>query len=434
MQKILATLFFGIALVTGANAQTTDQGGNPDAGLTPIDHIVAVVNDDVILRSELDDAMERIHRQFQGQQLPPDNVLEKQVLDRLVLLKLQVQAAQQNGIRVSDGDVDDALQRMAAQNNITIQQLRDTITNEGLSFAEFRDSIHDQLVSERMRDRVAKDRSDVSESEIDIQLQQQPDSDREYHLATILIGVPDAASPQQLQESQAKAQRVYREIQQGRDFSQAAIAESSAQNALQGGDLGWRRSEEIPSQFAELVRSLKPGEVARPIRAAGGFYILKLVDSRKAPPVMVTEKRARHILIRPDELTSDQQAYQQIVDIRKKIVSGEADFAEMAKEHSDDLVTGAKGGNTGWFGPGEYGSRFDEILAGLEPGEISQPFRSEAGWHIVQLLERRQADVTEKRKRERARQAILDRKRDEEIETWLRQLRAQAYVDERLEG
>jgi len=434
MQKTFATLILGIALTTGAHAQTTDQGSNPDAGLTPIDHIVAVVNDDVILRSELDDALERVHRQFQGRQLPPENVVEKQVLDRLVLLKLQVQTAEQNGVRVSDGDVDQALQHMASQNNITMQQLRDTITNEGLSFAEFRDNIHDQLVAEHMRDRVAQDRSDVSESEIDIQLEQQPDSDREYHLATILVTVPDAASPQQLKQAQSKAERVYNEIEQGRDFSQAAIAESGAQNALQGGDLGWRRAEEIPSQFSELVRSLKPGEVARPIRATGGFYILKLVDSRKAPPVMVTEKRARHILIRPDELKSDQQAYEQIVNIRKKIVSGEADFEEMAKQHSADLVTGAKGGNTGWFGPGEYGSRFDEVLAGLEPGEISQPFRSEAGWHIVQLLDRRQADVTEKRKRERARQAILERKREEEIETWLRQLRAQAYVDERLEG
>lgn len=416
----VALIGMAVALATAAAPQ-------------PIDSIVAVVNDDVILKSELDRAVQQVRLQYQGRvNLPPRNVLERQVLERQVMQKLQVQTAEQNGVRVNASDVDQALRRMAQQNNMTLAQLHMAVERDGYDFAAFRENMREQLIIERMRSRVAEERVEVTDSEVDIQLAKQPEQDVEYHLANILVSVPDGASPSELEEAYREAQRIYGELQQGADFQKMAIAESNSQNALQGGEIGWRRPGQISPQFAEIVQQLEPGQVSRPTRAAGGFYILKLIDERAAKAMIVPEKHARHILIQPDELMSDQAAYEKIRDIRSRIVSGEADFAAMAKEHSDDLVTGGKGGDMGWFGPAEYGTRIEQTLRGLEEGEISQPFRTEGGWHIIQLLGRREADRTEEMRRQRARQAIRERKREEEIEMWLRQLRAQAYVDIRL--
>lgn len=432
MLKRITLILAGLCLATGAGAQSQDSGssGNP----VPIDHIVAVVNDDVILRTELESAIEQVMRQFGGQvNLPPQEVLERQVLERVLMMKLQVQSAQQNNVRVSDNDVDQALERMAEQNNTTVAGMRESIVRSGLSFAEFRENMREQLIIERMHDQVANRRVDVSASEVELQLERQTGDDREYNLANILISVPDGASPDQLQQARAKADQVYRQVREGGDFAQAAIAVSDAQNALQGGELGWRRAEQIPPQFAEAVRKLNPGDVTAPIRAGGGFYILKLLDDRPAQPLVVAEHRARHVLVSPDELVSDQQAYEKIVDLRRQIVEQGADFADVAREHSDDLITSAKGGDLGWFGPQEYGTRINQVVDSLDPGEISQPFRTGGGWHIVQLLDMRQVDRTEDQRRHRAREAIKERKREEEIEQWLRQLRAEAFVDVRLQ-
>lgn len=401
----------------------------------PVDSIVAVVNDDVILQSELDAAVEQIRRQYQGRvNLPPRNVLERQVLERQVMQELQVQSAEQNGVRVSEGDVDQALERMARQNNLTVTQLRQSVERDGYSFAAFRENMRKQLIIERMQSRIAEQRVDVAESEIDIQLEKQPAQASEYHLANIMVSVPEGASPAEVQEAQARAQRLYRELQSGTEFRKLAIAESDSSNALQGGDLGWRRPEQVSPQFAELLNGMAPGEVSPPIRAGGGFHLIKLIEKRAAEAMMVPEKRARHILIQPDAVVSDQEAYEQIREIRQKIVDGDATFEEMAAEHSDDLVTGAKGGDLGWFGPNEYGTRIEENASRLREGEISQPFRTEGGWHILQLMGTRQADRTEEMRRQRAEQAIRQRKSEEEIDRWVRQLRAQAYVDIRLSG
>lgn len=431
MMKRITTLVAGLALCAG----TQSQDDASTEGMTPIDSIVAVVNEDVLLRSELNSSLERVRRQFSGRvNLPPQDVLERQVLERMIITELQLQWAEQNNVRVSENDVDQALEGMAQRNNTTVARLRQSIAADGLEFAEFRESIHDQLVIDQMQERVAQRRVEVSESEVDIQLDKQPAENREYHLATILIGVPDGASPSQVQDARNEAERVHGELRSGRDFAQAAIATSDAQNALQGGDLGWRRAEQIPPQFADQIRNLDPGEVTAPMRAPGGFYILKLLEDRPAQPLMVTEHHARHLLIQSDELLSDQQAYERIVELRQRIVSGEATFEELAREHSDDLVTGSKGGDMGWFTPNEFGTRIAETVAALEEGELSQPFRTAGGWHIMQLLETRQTDRTEDQRRQRAREAIRERKREEEIELWLRQLRAEAYVDVRLSG
>lgn len=400
-----------------------------------IDGIVAVVNNDVILRSELDIAVEQIRNQYQGRvNLPPQDVLESQVLERRIMQELQVQAAEQNGVTVTESDVEQAMQRMAQQNNLTVPQLRQSVEQDGYSFASFRETMRKQLIIERMQQRIKDRQVDVTKSEIDIQLDKQPLNEREYRLANILVGVPDSASPSEVEEAQARVERIYRELRGGADFQQMAIAESDSQNALQGGDIGWRRPEQISPQFADLLSGLEAGQVSRPVRAPGGFYLIKLVEERNAQPMIVPEKRARHILIQPDELISDQKAYEKIRDIRQQIVSGEAGFEEMAREHSDDPVTGSKGGDLGWFGPNEYGTKIEEAVSRLEEGQISQPFRTEGGWHIAELLGTREADRTEDMRRRRAEQAIRERKGEEEIETWLRQLRASAYVDVRLSG
>lgn len=401
----------------------------------PIDSIVAVVNEDVILETELDTAVQQIRRQYRGQgNLPPDDVLRRQVLERQIMQELQIQSAKQNGINVSEEDVDQALERMAQQNNLTVPQLRESVERDGYDFAAFRENMRDQIIIERMQNRIAEQQVEVAKSEINMHLEQQPQDQREYLLANILVGVPDGASPSEVQEAQAKAERIHRELRNGADFQQMAIAESDSQNALQGGEIGWRRPGQISPEFGEMVSRLEPGQVSQPMRAPGGFYIIKVLDERAAQAMMVPEKRARHIIIQPDELMSDEEAYEQIRDIRRQIVEGEAEFAELAREHSDDPVTSSKGGDLGWFGPNEYGTRIEETLSGLEVGELSQPFRTEGGWHIIELLDTREADRTDDMRRRRAEQAIRERKSDEEIESWLRQLRARAYVDVRLSG
>lgn len=401
----------------------------------PIDSIVAVVNDDVILQSELDTAVAQIRRQYRGQgNLPPEDVLERQVLERQVMQELQMQFAKDNNVTVSEEDVDKALQRMARQNNLTVPQLRQSVERDGFDFAAFRENMREQLIIERVQQQITQQRVDVAPSEIEIQLERDPQERREYKLANILVGVDDGASPAEIEQAKAKAQRIRRELQDGADFQQMAIAESDSQDALQGGDIGWRRPGEISPEFAKVLEGMEPGDISRPLRSPAGFYLIKLVEERAAQAMMVSEKRARHILIQPDELTSDQEAYEKIREVREKIVEDEAGFAEMAEEHSDDPVTSSKGGDLGWFGPNEYGTRIEETVSQLEVGQLSQPFRTEGGWHIMELLDTRQVDRTDDMRRRRAEQSIKDRKSQEEIENWLRQMRSRAYVDIRLSG
>lgn len=410
-------------------ALAQDAGGEP----VMVERIVAVVNDEVVLHSELQHTVKQLVTRLEGEMaLPPRDVIEEQVLERLILTELQLQLASGNGVQVSANQVDDALQRVAGNNNMTLAQLRERVIADGFSFTAFRNDIRNQLILQTLQERVIEARVQVSDSEVDIQLAKLPDSSQAYLLATILIAVPEGASPNEIQRSADQVANLYREIRAGRTFAEAAIAESDAQNALQGGDLGWRRAEEIPPDFIELVEELQVGEVSPPTRAPGGFYLLKLQDTRQAQPVIVQEKLARHILITPDEITSDQEAYQLIVDLRERIVEQGADFADLARQYSDDITNAAQGGDLGWFGPVGYGTRFDEVLAKLEPDEVSQPFRTGGGWHIIQLLGRRQSDRTEELRAQRAREALYQRKRDEQIEAWLRQMRDQAYVDIRL--
>ena len=402
----------------------------------PLDRIVAVVDDDVILQSELDTAVANVLTQYRTnpQQLPPRDVLDHQVLESLIMLRLQVARAKDTGIRVSDADIDQAVQRVAEHNKITVDQLRGSLASEHMSFEDFRNHLRDQILVQRLQQRVVQGQSNVSDSEIDILLASNSLKSGEVRLRHILIGLPNGADASQIAAARAKADEVKAKIDGGMDFTTAAIQYSSAQDALQGGDLGWRRYDEVPEAFANLVEGMKPGDVSQPLRGPSGFHIVKLVDKRAEGKQVVTEYHARHILIKVDELTSSADAKKTIEDIRHRIVDGHEDFAALAKKDSQDPNSASAGGDMGWFPIDQYGSSVATQLATLKSGEISQPFESDLGWHILQLEGTREQDRTKEMKREQARDVIRNRKAEQAYEDFLRQLRSEAFIEIRLPG
>lgn len=399
-----------------------------------LDSIVAVVEDDVILRSELDEKLNLVEQQLRTRNapMPPQDVLEHQVLERMILTKLEMQRAESTGIRVTDEDVNKAIEQVAQQNNISVDQLREAVERDGFDFEAYRDNIRTEIATHQLRQRLIQARVQVSESEVDAVLARQGGiSGQEVRLGHILISVPEAAGPDDIKKAQEKSDAVMAELNKGKDFAEAAITYSDGQQALNGGDLGWRSPNEVPTIFTELVETMKVGELAGPIRSPSGFHIVKLLDKREDTGHMVSQTLARHIMIRPTELISDDEARLRVQQIRDRIMAGES-FEDMAREYSDDPLSASKGGQLDWFEPGRYGTAFDEAVAGLKKGEISQPFRTQVGWHIVQLLDRRQKDNTEELRREQARKAIYERKADETYETFLRRIRDEAYVEDKL--
>ncbi|MGD8383848.1 MAG: peptidylprolyl isomerase, partial [Lysobacterales bacterium] len=362
----------------------------------PIDSIVALVDDDVILRSELDTAIkgvvDRIHQQ--GGELPPRHLLEKQVLERLIMRQLQLQRARQTGIHVSDADIDQALIKLAKQNKLTLSQLRTVIESEGEDFAEFRKNIGEELMADRLKQRVVNSMAPVTETEIDIALASDKFNGGEYNISHILIALPQGATPDQIAVQESKAENVYQQLQDGLDFASAAISYSDSEEALDGGLVGWRDLNSIPTSFADAVKKLKVGQFTRPIRSPVGFHIIKVNDYRDHSQVMATEYHARHIMIKTSELVNARDAMQRIRDIRKQLDEG-ASFEELAKKNSDDVTSANLGGDMGWFSAQAYGDRMQQTLAGLKDGEISEPFQTEDGWHIVQRLGKREKDVTD---------------------------------------
>ena len=384
----------------------------------------------------LDRAVGQILAQYQRNpaQLPPRNLLEAQVLNRLIMTRLQVARADSTGVRVGDADIDNAVQTIARQNNLSPDQLRASLAQDGISYSEFRRNLHDELMVQRLHQRVAQSSAQVSDAEIDIMLASNSLKTGEVHLAHILIGVPDGASAEQLQAAREKAERVKKEIDGGMDFTAAAIRYSNASDALEGGDLGWRRFDQVPSMFADLVQGMKPGDSTPALRGPSGFHILKLVGKRDTGPQMVTEYHARHIMVRMSELVSTDEAQRKVAELRRRLVDGKEDFAKLAKQFSQDPGSANAGGDMGWFAIDAYGPKVAEVLTTLKDEEISQPFQTEAGWHLIQMLGKREQDKTREAQREQARQAIQERKADEEYDNFLRTLRSEAYVEVRLPG
>ncbi|MDX1380408.1 MAG: peptidylprolyl isomerase, partial [Xanthomonadales bacterium] len=383
----------------------------------PLDSIVAVVEQDVILQSELDIAVAGIIDRIraQGAQMPPRELLESQVLDRLIMRRLQVMNALRTGIRVSDAEVDQTLVRMAEQNNITLAEMRRVIEAGGEDFSEFRDNIRDDLLTEKLVSRYVGSIPPASDSEVDILLASQDFNGGEYHLSHIMVQVPEGAGPQAIREGADKISEVYSQLQAGADFAATAIAYSESQEALEGGEVGWRDLNAVPAAFADAVRPLSEGQYTQPIRSPGGFHILKVNDIREPQPVVVTEYNARHIMVEPSALLSPEQALDRIQEIKDRLDNGE-DFAELAREYSDDETSANIGGDMGWFTPESYGPQVQQTLASLDEGEVSAPFQSRSGWHVIELLGERETDMTETAIRESARERIRQRKADVEVE------------------
>ena len=423
MKKLLATAVLTGALLCGAvHAQA-------------IDRIAAVVNEDVILQSELDRATRNVLTQYANRQdqLPPRDVLERQVLERLIMVRLQVADATQRGIRVSDEEVDAAINSVAQQNGMTLDQLRQQIAADGGSFTDFRNSLRDELLIQRFRQNFAQSRVSVSDAEVDAALaSQEASGGLQYHLAHILVALPESATPEQIATGQQKIDGIKALIDKGEmDFAAAAVRYSDSQNALEGGDLGWRSLNEIPTSFAATISSMQPGQVIGPTRGPSGFQLLKLVETRDASqgaPSMVTQYHARHILVRPDE-DKDEAAAKAEIDTLRARIEGGADFAEIATAESDDKASAARGGDLGWFTQDQYGAEFGAQVAGLQDGQVSQPFKSQAGWHIVQRVATRQTNVTDENRRGQVRELIGQRKLEEEWTRFLREMRGEAYVD-----
>jgi len=435
MKKKLAAPFLALLALVALLAPVAVLEAQALMPHDPLDKVIAVVEDDVILKSELDRALTNIMSQYQGRntQLPPREILERQVLERLVMIRLQIARAAGTGIRISDAEVDQAIANMAKQNNLDVAQLRVTLARDGYGYDEFRNTMRDELTVQRLRQRFVQSRVQVTDTEIDLLLQGGGLKRGEVRLAHILIGVPDGAKPEQLAAAREKADKVHKEIEGGLDFSAAAIRYSEGQQALEGGDLGWRRFDEVPSLFAEVISSMKAGDVTQPMRGPSGFHMLKLVDVRENAKQVVSEYHARHIMVKTSEIVSSEEALNSVKNLERRIRGGE-DFEKLAKQFSEDKTSGTLGGDMGWFAKGAYGSKVETMIDTLKDGELSEPFQTEVGWHIMQRLGVHEVDKTAEFEREQARDAIRNRKAEEEYDNFLRQMRSEAYVENRLTG
>ena len=425
------TLALALSLASGpvhAQARTLSDRGEM------LDRVAAVVNDGVVLSSELDEQVAEITTRISGQgmEMPPAAVLRQQVLDRLVLQEIQMQRAQRAGIRINDEALNSALADVAQRNGIPLADLPKVLASQGVDYSAYRESVRREMTTQVLRQRDVLQRINVSPREIEQFIakdKNRPSEANEYNLSHILIAVPQDPSTQQLEEAARRAEDVSRRARAGEDFAQLAIANSNSQTALEGGALGWRRGPEIPTVLADLVVPLKAGETSEPLRTPSGYHIVRLNELRgEAAQGLVEQTQARHILLKPTEIQDDATVEQRLRAVRERILKGE-DFAGLAKTLSEDPGSATEGGNLGWTTPGTFVPEFDKALAALQQDEISQPFRSQFGWHIVQLLGRRQFDNTEEMRRQRAFMQLRESKAEEEIELWLRRLRDEAYVD-----
>ena len=404
-----------------------------------VDRIVAVVNKEVITASELNEAIGAAERHLRRRGTPPPEreLLERQMLERLILDKAQLQMARETGIRVDEAQLDRAVQRIAEQNRMTLAEFRGALERDGVQFDAYRDDLREQIILSRLREREVNDKILVSDGEIDLFLAEAkaPSERVEYNLSHVLVRIPEQASPERVEAARSRAEKVLLEARGGGDFARLAASYSDASDALQGGAIGWRAQDRLPDLFASALGKLKPGDVSDILRSPAGFHILKLVDRRGASVMSgapVQQTRLRHILIRTSDSVSEADARWRLANLRERIVSGGADFAEMARVHSDDGTAG-RGGELDWIYSGDTVPDFERAYAQLKIGEVSEPVRTPFGYHLIQVLERRSADMSAERRRLQARQALRERKADDAYQEWLRQLRDQTYVELKLE-
>lgn len=407
---------------------------------TPLDRIAVVVNDGVILESEIDTAMAQASEQIRLRNIapPPEDVLRQQVLERLITVRVQTQRADMAGIKIDDRELNEVLTNIARQNNMSLGEFAEMLRRDGTDYLAVREQLRDELRIERLRAQEVDNRVTVTDNDVAIFLEQRAargDSDARYRLAHILVGLPDGVSPEQRDAARAEIEALRtRIVDGGEDFASVALAESDGQQALQGGDLGMRPADALPAAFAEAAEQLAPGEVSPVIEAGGGLHLIQLIESQGGDQRQeVTETRSRHLLIQTSTIRSDDQARKLAYDLHGRIKEGET-IAELAEEYSDDPGSKHQGGDLGFVPPGALVPEFESRATAMAPGEVSEPFRSQFGWHIVEVVDRRTRDVTDQAREARARNALRSRRAGEEYDAWLRRLRAEAYVEYRVDG
>jgi peptidyl-prolyl cis-trans isomerase SurA len=431
MTRFLAG-FICMALASGTVVAQTRELSTSGVAL---DRVVAVVNDGIVLQSQLDTQILLISDRLRGQgtQLPPADVIRQQVLERLVLQEIQVQRATRLGVQVPDEMLNEALRDVAKRNKIEFEQMPIALEAQGVDYASYRDEMRREIMLSMLRQRDVFPRIYVSPRELDQALEResgQAGENTDYDVSHLLLSLPESATAEQMAKVEQLAQDIHKRAQGGEDFGQLALAYSQAQSALERGKLGWRRMNQLPQFIGELVGKMKPGDVSEPVRTPTGFHLVKLDGTRggESGPVLVEQLHSRHILMRPNEVQDDATTRQRLAAIRDRILAGE-DFGALASVTSEDPGSASRGGDLGWNAPGVFDPEFENVLSSIQQDEISEPFRSQFGWHIVQLLGRRTYDQSDELRRQRVLSALRESKVDEETELWLRRLRDEAYVE-----
>ena len=429
-----------VALLLNSSAYSQEKVKQP----VLVDAIVAVVNTDVITLKELDDRMRLVEQRLKRQntQMPAREILQRQLLERMIVTRAQMQMAKETGIRVDDIMLDRAVSRIAEQNQLSLQTFRDSLERDGLSFARFREEIREEITLQRLREREVDNKLQIAESEIDNYLSgsagKTDAGQQELSIAQILVRVPENASAQQIAERRKRAETAIAQLKSGADFAKTAASFSDAGDALNGGDLGWRSTSRLPQLFVDAVEKISEGEIAPLVRSANGFHVLKLNGRRTASAVkggvgtMVQQTRARHILIKVNQIVSSAEARRKLVELRERLENKAAKFEDLARLYSND-GSANKGGELGWIYPGDTVPEFERAMNALKPGEISLPVESPFGFHLIEVLERKTEEVSRERQRQMARQSLREQKLDEAYEDWLRQMRDRAYVEYRLD-
>jgi peptidyl-prolyl cis-trans isomerase SurA len=429
----LAALALGAGNLPAQTAAPSAVVNNP---IVLVDRIVAVVNSEVITSREVAERVKVVTQQLSQQHtpLPPADVLQKQVLERMIMDRLQTQLAKETALRVDDLQLDRTVARVAEGNKLSLTEFRQALERDGIQFDKFREEVRNEIMLSRLREREVDNRIVVTDNEVDYFLSQQGASqdNSEYNIAHILLRLPEQASPEQVDRQRARAEEALRQLREGADFAKLAVSYSDAPDALQGGIMGWRTHNRLPELFAQALNDMKPGDVSGVIRSPAGFHVIKLIERRgSGAQALVEQTHARHILVKTSEIMSEADARRKLNNLRERIVNG-ADFGELAKLNSDD-GSAIKGGDLGWIYPGDTVPEFERVMKSLKVGELSEPFMTPFGWHLMQVSERRQSDASGERRRQQARQILRERKADEAFQEWLRQLRDRAFVEYRLE-
>jgi peptidyl-prolyl cis-trans isomerase SurA len=441
--RLLIACLGALSLTASAQSPTPPApGGRLDTRLSatpsrvvPVDRIVAVVNDEVITQNDLSERVALVVRQLQrqGGQLPPQDALSRQILERMINDLLQVQLAKETAIKVDDPTLDRTIERIAQENKLSIPEFRAALEKDGIKYARFRDDIRNEILLGRLREREVENAIVVTDAEVETEIareSREKTTDAEFNLAHVLVVVPPQASPDQIEQRRRKAVQALSELRRGANFAQIAAQYSDAPDGLQGGGLGWRPSARLPALFLETLERMQTNDVSDILRSPNGFHIVKLLEKRgKVATPGVQQTQVRHILLRAREGLSESEARQRLQGLRQRI-SGGADFAELARIHSED-ASASKGGDLGWVAPGDTVPEFERVMNELKDGEVSQPVQTPFGWHLVQVVNRRSEELSEDRKKAAARQAIRARKADEAYQDWLRQSRDRAYVENR---